>query len=231
MNNINLFLLFGTIIIAYYVHIPSWISLILLLFFYILPVYTFHPLLKKMFGSSIIFRNDKCISNSVALTIDDVPTESFGQILTTLGMVRRSKYKATFFVISDYVNNHPVYRRQLIRAIRDGHELSNHGKTNTMHALLNHDQLENEIIDCDRLIEALYKEAGRDRPSIKFYRPGCGLVTPSMVKLCKKLNYYIALGSVYPQDPIVPFPIWNFCYIILKMMSGDIIILHDRKWT
>ena len=52
--------------------------------------------------------------------------------------------KSTLFIISDYVKTKED-RNILVSAIRGGHQLGNHGRTNSMHALLKPTNLSNEI--------------------------------------------------------------------------------------
>lgn len=137
--------------------------------------------------------------------------------------------KASFFVISDYINN--SNKQMLIEAVQNGHQLCNHGKTNSMHALKSKSSLTNEILSCDLLIEQLYNEAKVDLPKYKIYRPGCGLFNVQMLNYMKRNNYHLTLGSVYPNDPLFRFPYLNYLYLINHIENGDIVILHDRPWT
>ena len=45
------------------------------------------------------------------------------------------------------------------------------------------------------------------------------------------MNYKLTLGSVYPNDPIVRSSFINYWYLRTHIQGGDIVILHDRKWT
>ena len=69
----------------------------------------------------------------IMLTIDDAiyTSESFDRIRRAL---LKHKLKAVFFVISDYVN--ADNKHLLIQALKDGHRLENHGKTNQRHSSL-----------------------------------------------------------------------------------------------
>jgi hypothetical protein len=68
-------------------------------------------------------------------------------------------------------------------------------------------------------------------PKKMFYRPGCGLFNQRMIEITESLNYNLALGTVYPNDPVVCSSIINYYYLICHIEKGDIVILHDRKWT
>lgn len=176
-------------------------------------------------GYDIIYSNNE---DKIILTIDDVPYqhESFEKILDVL---EKHKCKATFFLISSLVNdkNRPL----IIRAIKNGHHIANHGKHNTMHALFKYDDLANELEPCQKLIEELYVEAGVNIPTTKYFRAGVGIVTDAINQYCKDNNYKIVLGTNYCSDPKVRWIWLNELYITKHLKPNDIIILHDRNWT
>ncbi len=170
---------------------------------------------------------DLVIQETIYLTIDDVINDSsFEGILDVLD---KFEVKATFFVISSLVTE--TNMNLLIRAVKSGHKLCNHGKLNKMHALYSQTQLLNELIDCEKVIEKIYAEADIESPKIKYYRPGCGIVTDTIDKVCTSLGLKIVLGSVYPSDTKLPFPNLLGWYLRNKTGYGDIIILHDRPHT
>ena len=189
----------------------------------------------------------------IALTFDDVPYGSHDGIVRLLD---KYKMKGSFFMISDYLSNGYMdlmkeynvdYMSEMGKLIKEtlinknmdkfseivinGHQICNHGKTNSMHALKTTTGLAYEIDTCDRFIQRIYELADVPLPKIKFYRPGCGLFTSITTKYCKENNYRLTLGSVYPNDPIFCIPYLNFLYLKYHIQSGDVIILHDRPWT
>ena len=173
----------------------------------------------------VIFKNGV---DKIILTIDDAPysDESFCDILNVLDKFNN---KATFFVISSYVNENN--KQLLIKAIRNGHHLGNHGKHNTMHALYNYEHLSDELETCQQLIDELYLEANIEKPIVKYFRPGVGIVTSACNQYCLDHNYKIFLGSNYCSDPKIKNSWINEKYIMNHLKSNDIIIIHDRKWT
>ena len=165
--------------------------------------------------------------NTICLTIDDaIYSNSFEEILNILD---KFDVKATFFVISSYVNDKNY--NLLLKAIENGHHLANHGTQNKAHALFTASNLENDIILCEQVLRQLYKDAFTEYPKIKYFRPGCGYTTDTISYVCKKLGYKIVLGTVYPVDSFIPMPNIYSLIIKNKVKSGDIIILHDRWWT
>jgi peptidoglycan/xylan/chitin deacetylase (PgdA/CDA1 family) len=183
--------------------------------------------LNMRFDNIEFFISDDCSNNQICLTLDDAPYgKSYGDILDTL---EKYDVKVTFFVISDYVNDDN--KHLMLKALKNGHQLANHGKTNTKHASLSFEELKKEIEHCQNLIEILYEDASIEMPECIYYRPGCGFFNNTMFLLQEENNMKIILGSVYPHDPQIPSSTINYYYLINKVESNDIIILHDRTWT
>lgn len=228
---LNMFeiVIIGLIGVACYM---KWISptnsILALLFIYWMPRTLLVPVLS--YTHPKLLTHVPC-SGNIIITIDDVPYgPSFENILNTLD---RFNVKAVFFVISDQVNN--TNKEGLIRAIRAGHQLGNHGKTNSAHILKSVNSLSDEIESCDITIKDLYKQANVQLPTKMVYRPGCGAFTQNMINLAESYNYTTTLGSIYPNDPAVRSSIINYYYIKAKLAIShsysNIIILHDRPWT
>lgn len=201
--------------------------LYLLITTYWLPKWLFLELFIERFYPSIITRNQYLPENEkyIALTFDDAPYDSYEEIIKILDMYNM---KATFFIISDYVTE--SNKQILINAVKNGHQIANHGKTNSIHAIKSFESLINEVDTCDQLIRSIYHEAGVDLPKM-FYRPGCGAFTKKMLRYIETLNYKLALGSIYPYDPIIRSSLHNYYYITNHLENGDVVILHDKKWT
>lgn len=160
----------------------------------------------------------------IALTIDDAP---YGTgFPSTSGIVAALKYnrvKATFFVISDYVG--AVNMGLLVHMVRHGHELANHGKTNSLHALKGWAQLHYETAHCLRTLKYIYHKANATLRSGTYYRPGGGIPTQAIA------GFTTVLASTYPFDPIIRWPRLNFWILKAYTAPGAIVVLHDRAWT
>lgn len=212
--------------------LPIYIFAGILFVIYWLPKCITVKFLNKIYPN-ILTHNKNTNKKQISLTFDDVPyngTSSFTkivQILDNYGM------KGTFFIISGDVDDNS--RKLLVDVVKNGHQLGNHGKRNTMHFCLSESSLIDEIEDCDKLITSIYNEVGISFSSSiinkKIYRPGCGLFHNKMLEICDARNYKLTLGSVYPDDPLVCCPIINYYYLLSHIENGDIVILHDRKWT
>lgn len=212
----------------WYNFIRIYTLLTLILTMYWLPKWLFLDIFMDIFYPSIItrkriFQHD---GKYIALTFDDAPYGAHEEIIKILDMYNM---KGTFFVISDYVNNSNIHI--LVNAVKNGHQLANHGKTNFMHAVLPMKSLIKEIAICDLLIADIYREANVDLPLQMFYRPGSGLFTNKMLKHVESIGYKLALGSVYPNDPTMRNSFINYHYITNHLENGDVVIIHDRNWT
>ena len=236
-----------TILVGFYtIHIQSALFACFLFAcftLYWLPGFMFGSILELVFPSvltrNINFNtNTNTISNTrntqnqkqpIALTFDDVPfsIDSFRQLLYEL---RVHKAKATFFVISSYSKTIEHFNL-LVDAVKEGHELANHGSSNSAHVLQSHVDFIKEFVTCNNFIIDVYKEARVRLPKKLKYRPGCGFFNSRMLDFINNYgNYSLALGSVYPFDPIIKSSVWNYWDLRLHINPGDIVILHDRAW-
>ncbi len=204
---------------------PKIIGLILSTFYW-LPKYLFMTWFLEWLFPSILTRNKNMTKNQIALTFDDVPYGSHQELIDILDAYQ---IKATFFVISGYVTDES--KQILIKAVQKGHQLGNHGKTNSAHARLSESALADEIDSCDELISDIYTKAEVKLPNLMAYRPSCGLFTNKMLRMVHTKGYVLSLGSVYPNDPVIRSSWINYYYLINHIEKGDIVILHDRKWT
>jgi peptidoglycan-N-acetylglucosamine deacetylase len=208
-----------------------------LFLFYWLPKPIFVNLLQNKIYPKVA-TNIKSDHKAISLTFDDIPyvsttrseinkrVPSYIEIIKLLNIY---KFKATFFIISDYLT--PESEDMLINAIKDGHQLGNHGKTNSLHAIKNSLNAFEEIGSCHDKIVELYKRAATPLPKTMVYRPGCGLPSNNLFAACDHFGYKMVLGSVYPNDLIVPSSLINYLYLIAHIDKDDIVILHDRRWT
>lgn len=223
----ELIIIFPIIILTYFKILPIYISCVFLFVVYWLPKIIVINALNSLFPTVLTHTKNK--KNQIALTFDDVPYQGTDSLEKIVALLEYYKMKGTFFVISGDVDEHS--RKILVRIVKNGHQLGNHGRKNKMHAILSKKNLTNEIIHCDELISSIYDEANVELPSTMLYRPGCGMFHQMMINLCTEHQYTLTLGSVYPNDPIVSSPEINLIYLKYHIEENDIVILHDRKWT
>jgi peptidoglycan/xylan/chitin deacetylase (PgdA/CDA1 family) len=195
-------------------------------------------IIEKLTGITFSLTNINDSSHkNIAITIDDLPYNDknglkyngFKRLKSVLDLADKYNIKLNLFVMGSRENLNGLEMNQLNRAAGK-HLLANHGTYYSNHAKLNEIDLKDELINCQDLIDKCYVNSGNIPPRNKFYRPGCGWVTPTVYKISKSLNMNIVLGTIYPHDSYIPFSYLNYLYIISKIQSNDIIILHDRPW-
>jgi peptidoglycan/xylan/chitin deacetylase (PgdA/CDA1 family) len=162
----------------------------------------------------------------IALTIDDAPSENTEEILKVL---KENGARATFFVIGAQIDGREGV---LNRMVADGMELGNHAMRDEPARALPIDVLEKQINDVQTRIDDAYSLVGRPHPKQHFFRPGSGFFTDAMRDMVRKLGYKLALGSVYPHDPQIPYAWVNARHVLSMVRPGAIVICHDRRgWT
>ncbi|KAI6250833.1 Peptidoglycan-N-acetylmuramic acid deacetylase PdaC [Erysiphe necator] len=152
----------------------------------------------------------------VAITVDDAPSSETAKILDLLNIY---KAKATFFVIGKQISNYPGV---LERIQNEGHEIGIHGWADEPSYKLPLAELELQI----RKIETMLPQ---DPDRVKWFRPGSGWFTKSMIEMLKTIEYKLALGSVYPHDPQIKNPRINAAHVLSMITPGAVIIMHDRR--
>lgn len=173
----------------------------------------------------------------IALTIDDAPSRHTEEILAILS---KHGARATFFVIGSQVGKDQGNTEGinlLKKIVEQGHELGNHAWRDEPSRSLTTEQLKQQIIDVDDIIKSVYTALSTSantpkRSTHKFFRPGSGVFSTRMRHLVRELDYTLALGSVYPHDPQIPYPKINAAHVRSMVKPGSIVIVHDRRsWT
>jgi len=164
-------------------------------------------------------------SKTIALTIDDGPSEYTRAILQVL---KANDANATFFIIGSHVDGHEKVLEDLVR---EGNELGNHAMYDEPSKSLPNGVLVQQIEFVKEKIHAVYTAASVDYPS-DYFRPGSGFFSDKMRAILQKMGYRLVLGSIYPHDPQIPFWRINSAHILSMLQPGGIIICHDgRSWT
>lgn len=166
-------------------------------------------------------------SKSIFLTIDDSPTKNTNKILNVL---KKYNVRCSFFIISNNFQSiqkdkHEQFCKRIKQISNDGHELCNHTSNKEASILLTKEQFQYSINHCNNSIHFLTGEYPR------FCRPGSGFFNSTILKEITNKNLQLALGDVYPHDPIISNPHLIAFFIQLMVRPGSIIIIHDRPWT
>jgi peptidoglycan/xylan/chitin deacetylase (PgdA/CDA1 family) len=167
----------------------------------------------------------------VALTIDDVPTRgdrddaSTRLILKALDTYNRTAEhpaRATFFVITDHLNPGSTILQDILAS---GHEIANHGTSDTTPAILQPAQFARHFQEAhDRITDQIQQP-------LRWYRPGRGFYNREMVarlKLTPGYESQVALASMIPFDTLRPLstPNLNTWYLAQFIFPGAIFVMH-----
>lgn len=161
----------------------------------------------------------------VFLTIDDAPTPHTHHILEALEECGQGK--ALFFVIGEYANANPQCLQAIVQA---GHALGNHDAHDRMTAKQTPRDIKEGIQSCTATIEKVLGASPTSTPTapIRYFRPGSGLFTRSMLDVVDSFGYITLLGDVYGHDCQLSFaPSFLKWFYTKRVQAGSIVILHD----
>jgi peptidoglycan-N-acetylglucosamine deacetylase len=149
----------------------------------------------------------------IALTIDDSPDANTTKDI--LAVLAEYQVVATFFPIANKTANN---RAIIETIIRDKHEIGNH-LTEDEPSIKLKENFATELNKAHQILSAF--------TAVKWLRPGGGWCDLAMVKIAKKYNYQIALGSVWSYDTHIPSSRFASWFILTNTKPGSIIVLHD----
>lgn len=211
------------------------------LHFYLLPQYlvdflqSFYDREEVIFSSKLYGKHEGL--PVVALTIDDSPTDSTPAILDCL---RHHNAKATFFIISSYIKG----REHIMdRIIAEGHEVANHTTVDAASWKMSKEEFEYSLMSCEESIKPWFEKRQKsndkeNRKTYKWFRPGHGILSSSMLATLRRQRYRTAIVNVFPNDAQrfpkscqFHYPQLNSWYLSVRTRAGAIVVLHDRQWT
>jgi len=190
----------------------------------------------------------------LALSIDDAPylgnkrkprRKDESRLGAILVLLQRHGARATFMLMS-HEDGQRWHGDALARALRQGHELGNHGVVDERHAALGPAAFERTLAQCDAVLARL-QPGFAERPR-RWFRPGSGLWTRHMLAHVAATGYTPVLASVYPLLEL-PIPLlfrgWRVAgqatetvgvwlsamFVLARARPGGILILHDRWHT
>ena len=161
-------------------------------------------------------------SKTIALTIDDAPSEYTDEIMEIL---KANDATATFFVIGSQV---PGREETLQDLIRNGNELGNHAMHDEPSRSLADATLVEQIQTVEEKLDAAYAAVGAGEAP-RLFRPGSGFFSTKMREMLRRLGYRLVLGSIYPHDPQIPYWRVNAKHVLSMLKPGGIVICHDRR--
>lgn len=150
----------------------------------------------------------------LALTLDDGPAPA--ETPPLLECLARHGARATFFCIGRRAAAHPGLCEHITAA---GHELANHDWADRPSARVPASTLIRDVGETHAVLS-------RFGP-IRWFRPGSGLINERVRVTARRFGYGLALGDVFPFDPLIRNPTFLARYLIRNVRPGSVIILHD----
>jgi peptidoglycan/xylan/chitin deacetylase (PgdA/CDA1 family) len=181
----------------------------------------------KIFGPAITQTNSP---RKLAITFDDGPNPSMTPKL--LDLLERHNARATFFVIGQYVRQHPELLRETVAR---GHVIGNHTESHPNLFWSSPAQTRDELHRCHDAIATALNAPPR------FFRPPFGWRNPWLAAAARDLHLRVVTWTLLPGDWHAPDPEW----LVRRMDSissravsaanapssstsgGDILCLHD----
>jgi peptidoglycan/xylan/chitin deacetylase (PgdA/CDA1 family) len=167
----------------------------------------------------------------VALSIDDIPTPKdrddrstrlILQAIAKHNLTTEHPARATFFVITDHLTPGSTILQEILAA---GHEIANHGTTDTTPAILQPMEFERHFREAHDIITDAIQQP------LRWYRPGRGLYNRSMLEQVRLLPGYeslMALASMIPFDTFrnLDDPTLTTWYLSRFIFPGAIFVMH-----
>ncbi len=157
-------------------------------------------------------KKDKTVSITFDVAWDDAETKPLLDILDQYDV------KATFFVVGAWVDKYPDSTKALADA---GHEVCNHSDTHPHMPRLSQSEIENQITECNRKIEAVTGI----RPIL--FRPPYGDYSSEVVRTAEKLQMYSIQWNVDSLDWKNPTPEQIKNRVLSGIKPGSIVLFHD----
>jgi peptidoglycan/xylan/chitin deacetylase (PgdA/CDA1 family) len=187
-----------------------------ILFIILILIVEYFTLGKIFWFTQIFFFNPK--SKKLVLTFDDGPHPKFTE--EVMGILKKYKIKATFFVCGKESEENPEIIRKLIA---DGHEIGNHSWNHLKMIFKSPKRIEQEIVQTDNLLRKLgVKGKIYFRPPFMRFL----FITPIVVaKLKKKMVLWNIPTKDYKAKSVEEISKRVFD----KCTNGGIIVMHDGR--
>lgn len=155
----------------------------------------------------------------IALTFDDGPHPIYTP--QVLGILRRYKIKATFFLIGERVGRYPEVARQIVA---EGHEVGNHTYSHPNGLPKKSlEAIKQEIEICSATIE----QVTGIRPQL--FRPPRGFLNYRMLTIAQLEGYTTVFWTVSADQKNAPTPEAMAERVLRLAHPGAIILMHDGR--
>lgn len=167
--------------------------------------------------SGLLYRGKDRTIPLAALTFDDAPHPLFEPLL--LDLLRRSGFKATFFVIGRNAVAYPYFIRDMAD---QGHEVANH---TYHHVRLPPLPLKDASAELKWADDALEQLTGK---KVRYFRPPGGDYTPQTLDAARALGLTTVFWTDDPGDFQNPGDALLESRLRGKLNNGGIVLLHDN---
>mmetsp|Transcript_44051 Transcript_44051/g.104230 ORF Transcript_44051/g.104230 Transcript_44051/m.104230 type:complete len:410 (+) Transcript_44051:115-1344(+) len=188
-----------------------------------------HPNIDQRSVLSMAFPESLCyydaeqfpgVQGVIALTIDDAPGR-FGaersQVDEVRRILRRYGARATFFVMSDYIQGH---ERALQALCHDGNELQNHGARDEPYYWESEEDFQHMLLRSQAKLDSFAP------PAARWFRAPKGLMSEGMKAVLAGHGYKNVMFDRYALDTEVDDPEWIAEQLLHKIESGSIALIH-----
>ena len=160
----------------------------------------------------------------LAITIDDGPSgPGSWQLLTLLDELQ---VPATLFLISGHLERtRPGFVREAVAA---GHRIGHHMAEDRISAHLDAETFREQF---EEAVRQLRQAAGTPRLDLRWFRPGGGWFSSTMLGTIGEKGFRLVLGSVFPWDTLHPPARYLRWFVLNNAHPGGILVLHDRPDT
>jgi peptidoglycan/xylan/chitin deacetylase (PgdA/CDA1 family) len=149
------------------------------------------------------------------LTFDDGPHPELTDAV--LDVLARHDARATFFLIGERIAGQ---ERSVARIVAEGHEIGNHLMRDEASILLPRNQFSRDLRATQELL-APYQR-------VRWWRPGSGWLTSSMVRHASGLGLRCALGTMAIMDGPPPATAsWRGRRLLAQLRPGSVAVLHE----
>jgi peptidoglycan/xylan/chitin deacetylase (PgdA/CDA1 family) len=178
------------------------------------PKRTGQSLIARYLGAITRVRTEQRVA---ALTFDDGPDPEWTPRL--LALLERHGAKATFFVVGEMAQRHPLLIERIARA---GHALGNHSWNHPSFPCISKAERLSQIARCEQLL------AGH---SEKLFRPPFGDMDLSTMAMLRRRGYRAICWDAAGVDWERHDCEWILAMLWRQLRPGSIVLLHDQLFA
>ena len=172
------------------------------------------------------------VKNAVAFTIDDGfcgYDNNEGCMITEVKELFKSyNATATFFISGSHCEH--VQTDEINSLIDDGHEIANHNMKDWPYKNYSTNEFKFDLELTEKKLN-IFKKINK-----KWYRAPFGQLSKNMQEIIDQKNMIHVVPDVFANDTFIPDPKWIAKYILKRVKSGSIILIHMpekgvREWN